>query len=133
MNAQPAIACRLCGDPTPMLATKLCNRCYELERRVQDNPEIAGAILANLHLPHPNRIPLTGRQAERLLPYFDRVRATAALGSPGMLIAQLRYDSQKNIYTMEPCFIDHDKALPLDGTGRQEIPPSTKQQRVEHG
>lgn len=67
------------------------------------------------------RIPLTHRQAQQLAPYFDRVRATAALGTPGMLVAQLRFDARRNLYTMEPCFIDHDKAQPLIKAGRREI------------
>jgi hypothetical protein len=68
------------------------------------------------------KITLTARQVQRLMPYFDRVRATAVAGSPGMLVAQLRWDDSRGIYTMEPCFIDHAKALPLVEAGRREIP-----------
>jgi len=68
------------------------------------------------------KITLTAHQVHRLMPYFDRVRATAAIGSPGMLVAQLRHDSYRGVYTMEPCFLDHDKALPLEEAATREIP-----------
>ena len=42
------IPCRLCEEPTPMLGTKLCDRCWELETRIHMNPEIATRILNKL-------------------------------------------------------------------------------------
>lgn len=39
------VACRLCGTATLMLGTKLCDRCYELETRIQRDPELALKIL----------------------------------------------------------------------------------------
>lgn len=72
------------------------------------------------------KIVLTADQVERLAPYFDRVRATGALGTPGMLVAQLRWDASRDIYTMEPCFIDHEKALLMVEVGRREIPGRTR-------
>ncbi len=39
------IACRLCGLPTEMLGTKLCDRCWEIEHRVQADPAIAVKVL----------------------------------------------------------------------------------------
>jgi hypothetical protein len=39
------IPCRLCGGPTTMPGTRLCDRCWELERRVQADPELARKIL----------------------------------------------------------------------------------------
>ena len=43
------IPCRLCGQPTEMLGTKLCNRCWELETRITMNPELARKILESLN------------------------------------------------------------------------------------
>ncbi len=37
--------CRLCGMPTEMLSTKLCDPCWELESRIQKSPDIARKIL----------------------------------------------------------------------------------------
>ena len=39
------IPCRLCGVPTRMKGTKLCDRCWELERRVLADPEMTRKIL----------------------------------------------------------------------------------------
>lgn len=30
------IPCKICEKPTPMLGTKLCNNCWEVERRLDD-------------------------------------------------------------------------------------------------
>ena len=30
----PKIPCKTCGDPTPMLGTKLCDGCWEVESRL---------------------------------------------------------------------------------------------------
>ncbi len=42
---QKTINCRLCDTPTNMLGTKLCDRCWELETRIQGDPELARKIL----------------------------------------------------------------------------------------
>lgn len=42
------VSCRLCGKLTPMLGTKLCDRCWELESRIKHNPELARKILEQL-------------------------------------------------------------------------------------
>lgn len=48
-NPEPeSVPCELCGTPTPMLGTKRCNGCWELERRIRMNPELAARILAAL-------------------------------------------------------------------------------------
>jgi NMD protein affecting ribosome stability and mRNA decay len=39
------IPCRICGQQTPHLFTKLCDRCWELETRIQADPLIAGKIM----------------------------------------------------------------------------------------
>lgn len=68
------------------------------------------------------KILLTPAQIEQLAPYIDRVRAAASLGTPGMLVAQLRYNSHRDTWVMEPGFIDHDKAEPIVHAGRRAIP-----------
>lgn len=37
--------CESCGAPTKMLATKRCDKCWELERRITADPELAQKIL----------------------------------------------------------------------------------------
>lgn len=39
------VSCGLCGSDTTMTATKRCDRCWELERRIQADPLIAIKIL----------------------------------------------------------------------------------------
>ena len=68
------------------------------------------------------KLRLSKTQVYELMPYFDRVRAAATLGKPGMLVAQLFYDATNEQYTMEPCFIDHELAQPLIEKARREIP-----------
>lgn len=50
--AQPpkpaTVPCRLCADPTTMTGTRLCDRCWELEWRIEDRPLIARRILRNM-------------------------------------------------------------------------------------
>lgn len=64
------------------------------------------------------RIPLTGRQVRELLPYFDRVRAAHAQGSPGMLVAQIRWDVARETYWMEPGFLAHEQAQLITKKGQ---------------
>lgn len=45
---RPTVNCRICGTPTPMLGTERCDRCWELERRIRFDPEIARRILADI-------------------------------------------------------------------------------------
>ena len=42
------IPCELCGTATTYLGTKRCNRCWELERRIESNPELAQKILSRI-------------------------------------------------------------------------------------
>lgn len=42
------IDCRLCGEPTVMTGTKLCDRCWELERRIHRDPQLAFKILQSM-------------------------------------------------------------------------------------
>lgn len=47
------VPCRLCGTSTQMRATKLCDNCWELDRRISlANVEVVERILAALKPPH---------------------------------------------------------------------------------
>lgn len=35
----PTVPCKWCGTETPMLGTKMCNNCWELDGRVTRNPD----------------------------------------------------------------------------------------------
>lgn len=45
MNQQPTCPCKWCGDPTPMLGTKMCDRCWELDHRISAQPKLARRML----------------------------------------------------------------------------------------
>jgi hypothetical protein len=36
MIDDPTVPCQICGAQTPMLATKLCDWCWELDRRLDE-------------------------------------------------------------------------------------------------
>lgn len=40
------VACRLCGNETSYEGTQLCQRCWELEHRIQSDPELAIRIIS---------------------------------------------------------------------------------------
>jgi len=42
------VPCRICGIQIPTTSTKLCNRCWELETRIKDDPELAAGILSRI-------------------------------------------------------------------------------------
>lgn len=42
---QETVPCRICGNQTPMTGTKLCDRCWELKKRIHADPAIAERIL----------------------------------------------------------------------------------------
>lgn len=44
-HGNPLVACQVCGNDTPMLGTRRCDRCYELETRIHSDPELARQIL----------------------------------------------------------------------------------------
>lgn len=46
MQTPDTCPCGLCGQLTRFTGTKRCDRCWELERRIHANPEIAARILA---------------------------------------------------------------------------------------
>ena len=39
------VACTVCGDQTRWLGTKLCDRCWELKNRIEQDPWLALRIL----------------------------------------------------------------------------------------
>lgn len=39
------VLCQICSNDTPSLGTKLCDRCWELETRIQADPLIALKII----------------------------------------------------------------------------------------
>lgn len=67
------------------------------------------------------RVKLTLKQVALLAPYFDRVRAAATLGSPGMLVGQIGYSPVVG-YGITVAFLDHDKAKIITEAARAEIP-----------
>jgi hypothetical protein len=71
------------------------------------------------------RITLTQKQITQLLPYYDRVKASAVAGNPGMLLAQIRRN-QDGKWWMEPGFLDHEHALRITEKGQSlpEPPPT---------
>jgi hypothetical protein len=36
MSHRETVPCKFCGDPTPMLGTKLCDGCWEVSRRLEE-------------------------------------------------------------------------------------------------
>jgi hypothetical protein len=42
------VPCGLCDKPTEMAGTRRCNRCWELEKRIQADPGIARKILDDI-------------------------------------------------------------------------------------
>lgn len=75
------------------------------------------------------RLKLNFKQIEALLPYFDRVRASAALGSPGMLVGQIGWNEDGE-YAITVAFLDHDKAQVITEAGRADIPPATPGRKI---
>lgn len=66
----------------------------------------------------PLRINLTQWQVRELTPYFDRVQAAAMMGSPGMLIAQISWDTRDGKYWMTPAFLANEHAQLITERGQ---------------
>jgi NMD protein affecting ribosome stability and mRNA decay len=49
------IPCKWCGRPTRMLGTKMCDGCWELDHRIQDQPVLARRIFEHYH----SKLPVT--------------------------------------------------------------------------
>jgi len=64
------IPCKLCGNETPFKGTKLCNSCWELNRRIEADPKVARTILWRVEPKDPDE--LSG--AEKFLREFARHR-----------------------------------------------------------
>lgn len=45
------VPCGICGKQTKSTGSKRCDRCWELEHRIQADPEIARKILASIPIP----------------------------------------------------------------------------------
>lgn len=69
------------------------------------------------------KISLTEKQIRQFTPFFDRVRTTAALGKPGMLVAQIRWSDREGTFWMEPGFLSHEHASLIQEKG-QTCPPA---------
>jgi hypothetical protein len=48
VKEQPKVNCRLCSTPTSMAGTSLCDACWGLKMRIEQNPKIADRILRDL-------------------------------------------------------------------------------------
>jgi len=66
---------------------------------------------------HRMKITLTEKQIRGLVPYYDRVQASAVAGNPGMLVAQIRRNGDGK-WWMEPGFLDHAHALCITEKGQ---------------
>lgn len=76
------------------------------------------------------KVKLTERQMKQLTPYFDRVRATGALGRPGMLVAQILYDSSRNVWNMDVGFIENEDASKIIHAANREIPGDARKGKI---
>lgn len=65
-NAEEAVPCRLCGTATPMVNTELCDPCWELEKRIHHQPELANKILLAMSDVHPARAFCESQEAYQL-------------------------------------------------------------------
>lgn len=45
---QPTVPCELCDEPTPMLGTRRCDRCWELDKRVRADVDLAQLIMRSI-------------------------------------------------------------------------------------
>ena len=61
------------------------------------------------------RINLTEPQMRALQPFKDRVQAAYAMGSPGMLVAQVCWDNGDQKWWLEPGFLPHELAKQISG------------------
>lgn len=43
--AEQTVPCKLCGQPTRMLGTNFCDRCWELSTRIERDQELSVKIL----------------------------------------------------------------------------------------
>ncbi|KKM17320.1 hypothetical protein LCGC14_1676940 [marine sediment metagenome] len=50
---QEICECTLCGQETPMIGTRLCDRCWELKSRIEADPDLARKILMEYNETRP--------------------------------------------------------------------------------
>ncbi len=43
---RPTVPCQWCGTETPMTGTKMCDNCWELDKRVLRNPDVTLRMMA---------------------------------------------------------------------------------------
>ncbi len=48
VRTDETVPCTLCGKPTEMLNTELCDPCGELNTRIRKDPDIARKVLDNM-------------------------------------------------------------------------------------
>lgn len=100
-NTEPTVPCGLCGVQTRMLGTKRCDRCYELETRVNDNPGLARRILLDSPLnPFPKDAAVVFKDGDEWcatrLDFVNLQESPAAFcDSPGGAIHLLRVRERK--------------------------------------
>ena len=95
------VPCKWCSAPTAMTGTNMCDGCWELERRIERNPDLARRILAALGA--------DGAQQENLQALF---RSTGYVtSSQASTLASLAVAT-----VGDPCPV-------CDGTGRIEGEP----------
>jgi len=63
IGSEITVPCELCGTPTRMLGTKRCDGCWEIERRINHQPELARKILTA----RGEEQELQNQQAEQLI------------------------------------------------------------------
>lgn len=66
------------------------------------------------------RITLTDKQIRQLVPFYDRVQATAVSGHPGMLVGQIRRNNEGD-WWMEPGFLNHEHAKLITEKGQDVV------------
>lgn len=67
MNEEETTTCTICGNQTPMLGTKLCDPCWELQSRIEAGPDLARAILKEVDKTQlPPRRPATKIEIEAM-------------------------------------------------------------------
>lgn len=50
LTPEKIVPCELCSEPTPMTGTQRCDRCYELEKRITDNLDLAKLIVERVDI-----------------------------------------------------------------------------------
>lgn len=68
LSGEEEIPCKLCGEPTKKIGTKMCDRCFELKGRIEADPELSLKILAEFVEKQKAR---RTKQESPVLPNFD--------------------------------------------------------------